>query len=164
MVIIVMGVSGSGKSTIGRALAEAMEGQFFDGDDFHPAANIAKMRAGHALTDADRLPWLQRLRQLIVEQEGNSKPSVIACSALRESYRKILDDNGRDRQIKYVFLDGSFELIKARMDARSGHFMPESLLRSQFDTLEVPSNAIRVDISQPLSEVVSQILRILGLR
>ena len=159
MVVIIMGVSCSGKSTIGNMLAEASKGKFYDGDDFHPAANIEKMKAGQALDDADRLPWLQRLRDLIIEEEQKPSPVFIACSALKLSYRHILDDNEHDVNLKFVYLKGSFELIQERMHARKGHFMPESLLRSQFDTLELPDSAIVTDISKPTEVVVADVLK-----
>ena len=158
MVVIVMGVSGSGKSTIGNMLAEATGGDFFDGDDFHPPANIAKMHAGHPLTDEDRIPWLNRLRELIVTQEKKKTPSFIACSALKDTYRTILCNKGQDPLVEYVFLQGSFELIKKRIDARKDHFMPESLLRSQFDTLQAPDGAIIADMSKPAEAVVAYLL------
>lgn len=156
-----MGVSGSGKSTIGEQLATATGGTFFDGDDFHPPANVAKMHAGIPLDDADRLPWLQRLRQLIEEQATKPAPSVIACSALKRTYREILAPGG-DPRVHFVYLQGSFELIAARLHARHGHFMPESLLRSQFDALEVPQDALTVDITPPPEAIVTELRGKLG--
>jgi gluconokinase len=156
-----MGVSGSGKSTIGEQLATVTGGTFFDGDDFHPPANVAKMHAGIPLDDADRLPWLQRLRQLIEEQATKPAPSVIACSALKRTYRDILAPGG-DPRVRFVYLQGSFELIAARLHARHGHFMPESLLRSQFDALEVPQDALTVDIAQSPEAIVTELREKLG--
>jgi len=161
MVIILMGVSGSGKSTIGEHFAQATGGSFYDGDDFHPQANIDKMHAGIPLNDDDRLPWLKRLRELIVEREQQSSPTVIACSALKTSYRDILDPH--DECVKFVFLKGSFELISKRLHERHGHFMPESLLRSQFDALELPKDAVTVDIDQTPEEIVTDMRAKLGL-
>ncbi|QYY36272.1 gluconokinase [Ruficoccus sp. ZRK36] len=161
MVIILMGVSGSGKTTIGEKLAAATGGTFFDGDDFHPEANIQKMHAGIPLTDEDRLPWLQRLRQLIEEQEPKDTPTFIACSALKLSYRHILDPD--DAQVRLVYLKGSFSLISERLHARHGHFMPESLLRSQFDALEQPDDCVVVDIDQTPDEIVTDLRDKLGL-
>ncbi|WOO41631.1 gluconokinase [Rubellicoccus peritrichatus] len=162
MIAIIMGVSGSGKSTIGEGLAEATGGEFFDGDDFHPQANIEKMHAGHPLTDEDRLPWLERLRQLIEDQEVKGKPTFIACSALKKSYRLILEGDG-DPAVKFVFLEGSFALIKERLDTRKGHFMPESLLQSQFDALQAPEDAITADISQTPDAIIKELGAKLGL-
>lgn len=156
-----MGVSGSGKSTIGVKLAAATGGEFFDGDDFHPQANIEKMHAGIPLTDEDRLPWLERLRQLIEEQEKKSSPTVIACSALKKTYRLILDPG--DTKVKIVFLQGSFSLIAERMENRKNHFMPESLLKSQFDALEQPEDAITADISQEPDVIVAELRGKLGI-
>lgn len=163
MIAIIMGVSGSGKSTIGEGLAEASGGEFFDGDDFHPQANIEKMHAGIPLNDEDRVPWLERLRQLIEEQEGKGVPTFIACSALKKSYRLILAPGG-DPAVKFVFLEGSFSLIKERLDARKGHFMPESLLKSQFDALQAPEDAITADISQTPDAIVHELMGKLGLK
>jgi len=162
MIAILMGVSGSGKTTIGQGCAKAVGGAFYDGDDFHPAANIAKMRAGHPLDDADRIPWLLRLRQLIEAQETKGIATFIACSALKKSYRSILAGK-EDRQVHFVFLKGSFSLIKERIEARHGHFMPESLLRSQFDALQIPENALTVDISKPPEAIIQDLLHQLNL-
>lgn len=162
MIAIIMGVSGSGKSTIGEKMAEATGGDFFDGDDFHPQANIDKMHAGHPLTDEDRIPWLQRLRQLIEEQKHKGVPTFIACSALKKTYRMILTGDG-DPAVKFVFLEGSFSLIQERIEARKGHFMAESLLRSQFDALQAPEGAVTVDISQSPDQIVNELKRHLHL-
>ncbi len=161
MVVIIMGVSGSGKSTIGEKIAEATGGEFFDGDDFHPEANVKKMHAGIPLDDADRLPWLKRLRQLIEEQEAKPTPTFIACSALKRSYRTLLDPN--DPKVVFVYLQGSFSLISERLHARHGHFMPESLLRSQFDALEIPDECVSVDIDQEPDAIVADLRQKLGL-
>lgn len=155
MIVILMGVSGSGKTTIGEKIAAATGGEFFDGDDFHPEANIKKMHAGIPLDDADRLPWLKRLRQLIEEQETKPAPTFIACSALKRSYRDILAPN--DPQVTLVYLKGSFSLISERLHARHGHFMPESLLRSQFDALEQPDDCVCVDIDQEPDAIVADL-------
>ncbi|MEM9227552.1 MAG: gluconokinase [Verrucomicrobiota bacterium] len=162
MVIIVMGVSGSGKSTVGSLLAKACSGSFYDGDDFHPEANIRKMHAGIALEDADRLPWLERLRALILEREQGTAPTVLACSALKTSYRDVLAPDA-DPRVQFVFLRGDFDLIRQRLEARQHHFMPESLLASQFGDLELPENALVVDISQTPEAIVEEILCRLGL-
>ena len=146
--IIVMGVSGSGKSTVGQLLAHQAGGKFYDGDDFHPPANVEKMASGTPLADEDRQSWLESLAQLITEKEGLV---VIACSALKEQYRKILA--GAD----FVFLKGDRSLIEARLEARENHYMPPSLLDSQFADLEVPKDALALDVSHPPEELISQI-------
>ncbi|MDA7901093.1 gluconokinase [bacterium] len=146
--IIVMGVSGSGKSTVGQLLANEAGGKFYDGDDFHPPENVAKMASGTPLTDKDRQSWLESLARLITEKEGLL---VIACSALKEQYRKILV--GAD----FVFLKGDRSLIEARLKARENHYMPPSLLDSQFADLEAPQHALALDVSHSPEELVGQI-------
>jgi carbohydrate kinase (thermoresistant glucokinase family) len=161
-VIIVMGVAGSGKTTIGKALADSLGWQFEDGDDFHSAANKAKMHSGHPLDDADRMPWLQTLADHIATW-ATSKPTVLACSALKESYRAILV--GERRDVAVVYLKADFETIAARLNARTGHFMNKGLLRSQFETLETPrgltaeghSPVIEVNADLPPAEIVEKI-------
>ncbi|MCS6245561.1 MAG: DUF2088 domain-containing protein [Opitutus sp.] len=153
MRIIVMGVSGCGKSSIAADLAKSLGGTFLDADDFHPAANKAKMAAGIPLNDEDRAPWLEQLRH-----ELASRPSVVlACSALKRRYRDVLRKAGN---IRFVYLDGSFELIERRMQARANHFMKPGMLRSQFDALEIPAadetDVIAVSIETPMATVVEQ--------
>lgn len=150
-----MGVSGSGKTTIGKLLAEKMKIPFFEGDDFHPMANKEKMKSGIALTDKDRKGWLTAINKS-AREEAMKKGAVFACSALKENYRKILAE--RIYTINWVFLDGSFSTIEKRMKARKNHFMPLSLLQSQFEILEIPSNAIRVNVSKRQEEIVAEIL------
>lgn len=154
-VFILMGVSGTGKSTIGQLLSHELDMPFFDGDDFHPEANIKKMVQGHPLNDIDRKGWLVTLNELA--HEHKSKGAIIACSALKESYRKLLD-KGMDGQLLFIHLEGSFELIKSRLDSRKEHFMTSSLLKSQFDTLEPPKDAISVSISLTPDEIIKQII------
>ncbi|WP_435105386.1 gluconokinase [Arhodomonas sp. AD133] len=163
-VIVVMGVSGSGKSHIGRAIAERLGASFHDGDDYHPDDNVQKMRAGTPLTDDDRMHWLDRLNALAREVLDEGEQTVIACSALRRAYRERLA--GGDPRVMFVFLDGSFETIRERLCGREDHFFPESLLRSQFDTLEPPTadEAIRVDIDAPAERVVETALHALDAR
>ena len=160
--IVVMGVSGCGKSSVGAALSQALGIPYRDGDDLHPAVNVAKMRAGEALTDADRWPWLDRVAQEL----ARLAPVIVGCSALRRAYRDRIRA-GAGGPVLFVHLAGSREVIAARMAARSGHFMPASLLDSQFATLEPPGPdeaAITVDIAQPLDRLVAEILRRLELR
>lgn len=156
--IIVMGVSGCGKSTIARYLAELLDVPFLDGDELHPHANIALMSAGKPLTDADREPWLSAVRDYAIDAVSNGTDCVIACSALKRSYRDLLNKAGA---VFYVFLDGSRELIASRMHAREGHFMPADLLDSQFSALESPireNNVVTVDVA-PAPRAVAQAAR-----
>jgi gluconokinase len=160
---IVMGVSGSGKTTIARALAERTCGVFLDADDFHPPANREKMAAGIPLTDADRLPWLDALNAALRQSTFTSaRPIFLACSALRETYRQRLS-TGFD-SVRFIYLKGSAELIRARISAREAHFMPASLLDSQLATLEVPGNAIIANIDAPIAVIVEQLIAAIGLR
>jgi gluconokinase len=156
LAIVVMGVSGSGKTSVGRALAAALGCAFYEGDDYHPPANVRKMAAGQPLTDADRKPWLAALHGLLLAETTKGVSLVLACSALKESYRKQLE--GGKLSLRYVFLKGDYDLIVGRMHQRLGHYMPESLLQSQFDTLEEPANAIVVDVTKPVDEIVRNIL------
>ncbi len=153
---IVMGVSGSGKTTLGRALAERLGWEFYDADDFHPPANIAKMAAGIPLKDADRAPWLDALHDLIAACLKEKRPAVLACSALKERYRQRLLDGNPGVQI--IYLKGSYDLIRQRMEQRSGHYMKPAMLQSQFETLEEPRDALTLDCSLPVEELVKQVL------
>ena len=156
MIILVMGVSGSGKTTIGEKLAESLGYKFADADDFHPQENIEKMRNGIALSDKDRLPWLQKMQDVIKKHLLENSNIVITCSALKASYRQMLLIN--HESVKLVYLKGSFELIHKRLKERLNHFMSEKLLKSQFEILEEPLEAIKVDISRPLEDIVQEIL------
>jgi len=156
VIVVVMGVSGCGKSTVGKLLAERLGCRFLDADEFHPPANVAKMAAGTPLTDADRLPWLQNLNAKLRED----RDTVLACSALKASYRLILAQGFDD--CRFVHLRGSIELIRSRLTDRRHRFMPASLLESQFATLEPPQGAIEVDIAQPPERCVEAILAALG--
>ena len=152
-VIVLMGVSGSGKTTVGKLLADALGARFVDADDYHPIENKQKMQSGLALDDSDRLPWLKRLNALCLElREGHL---VLACSALKASYRPILEENN---PISWVFLSGSFNQIRERLESRSGHYMPPSLLSSQFNDLEPPEEALIVAIDQTPEQQVKYIL------
>ncbi len=159
MVIIIMGVSGSGKTTIGQMLAESLHWEFQDADSFHSADNIEKMRHGIPLNDVDRIPWLQSLQIAISNWLQENKNVVLACSALKASYRQylVLSSN-----VKLVYLYGSFELIKDRLQKRQNHFMSAELLTSQFESLEEQDNVIRVDISQSPQVIVQDIKNCLG--
>ena len=136
MIVILMGVAGSGKTTVGRLLASALGWRFYEGDDFHPRANIDKMQRGIPLTDDDRWPWLQALRQVIDACQAQGTSAVMACSALKQTYRDYLM-HGCD-EVKLVYLKGSYALLYQRLAQRRGHFMPAGLLTSQFATLEEP--------------------------
>lgn len=150
-----MGVTGCGKTTVGTLLAENLGWAFHDADDFHPAANVAKMKSGVALTDADRWPWLERLNALLLEAERQGKNVVLACSALKQVYRDRLARNCA--AIRFVFLDGDMELMRARLDARKGHYMNPKLLASQFAILERPEDALRLDAAESAAELVRSI-------
>ncbi len=161
MVILIMGVSGSGKTTIGEGLALELNWEFKDADEFHPAANIEKMRQGIPLNDDDRRPWLQALRQAIDEALQTNANLILACSALKAAYRQVLGEPSD--QVKFIYLKGSFELIEQRLKQRHGHYMKSNLLRTQFDALEEPNDAIVVEIDQPSSAIVQQIKNCLHL-
>jgi gluconokinase len=157
--LVVMGVSGSGKSTIADRLAARLGWRYEDGDRFHPPANVAKMSAGHPLTDEDRWPWLQAIADEIDRLSAAGQRAVIACSALKRAYRDILV-HGRD-DVRIVFLNGTQDLIADRLAARKGHFMPPDLLASQFKTLEPPQpdeRPITVSIDAPVETIVDDIV------
>ncbi len=160
MIILLMGVTGAGKTTVGRALAEQLHWRFADADDFHSAANIAKMRAGIPLTDADRAPWLQSLHEAIAAWIHSGRNVVLACSALKASYRDILLVSP---EVKLVYLRAGMALIAARVAARSGSYMNPQLVPSQFETLVEPQNAIVIDASATVEESVAQIRGALGI-
>ncbi|OKH43735.1 gluconate kinase [Calothrix sp. HK-06] len=155
MIILMMGVSGSGKTTIGKALAKSLGWEFSDADLYHSTANIEKMSHGIPLTDIDRFTWLQTLHQMMNQWLDAHKNVVLACSALKESYRQMLFVNCE--QVKLIYLKGSFALIADRLEHRSNHFMKKEMLKSQFDVLEEPQNSIQVDISKPLKDIVQEI-------
>ena len=157
--LVVMGVSGSGKSTVADRLAARLGWRYEDGDSFHPASNVAKMSAGQPLTDEDRRPWLQAIADEIDRLSAAGERAVIACSALKRAYRGVLV-HGRD-DVRVVFLDGTQDLIAARLAARKGHFMPPGLLASQFKTLERPQadeRPIIVSIDAPVEQIVDDIV------
>ena len=153
--IVVMGVSGCGKSTVGRALAQRLGWRFADGDDFHPPANVEKMRAGVPLDDTDRAPWLARLNAMLRESVAAGRPVVLACSALRQRYRDALAEGMSG--LRFVHLSGSAELIGDRLAARRHRYMPAALLASQFATLEPPADALTLDVAEPVDALVEAI-------
>lgn len=157
MIFIIMGVSGSGKTTVGLEVASRLGYEFSDADDFHSAANKAKMASGMPLNDDDRAPWLQALHSAIESWQRTTTGHVLACSALKDSYRVALGAGHPDR--KFIYLKGSFELIQSRLEHRAGHFFNPALLRSQFDALEDPKDAIIVDAAKSVDEQVNEILR-----
>jgi gluconokinase len=159
-IIIVMGVSGAGKTTVGRQLAEALGWEFLDGDDFHPPANVARMARGEPLTDADRDPWLDRLQAFIAQRLAAGEPAVLAASALKRDYRRRLHTG--DRRVALVFLRGDYDLIQSRLGRRRDHYMPPALLKSQFATLEPPEDALAIDIAQTPAAIVREIRAALG--
>jgi carbohydrate kinase (thermoresistant glucokinase family) len=160
--LVLMGVSGSGKSTVAGVLAGQLGWDLAEGDDMHPAANVAKMAAGHPLDDNDRWPWLDQVATWIRAHTDAGRPGVITCSALRRSYRDVL----RGEQVVFVLLAGEFQQIKSRLTVRHGHYMPVDLLRSQFDTLEPlgpDEHALTVDIGASPAELAEQIIERLRL-
>lgn len=161
-IVVVMGVSGSGKSLIGAILARELGGIFEDADDFHPAANKEKMSRGFPLTEEDRAPWYDVLQMRVREMSRSAKYYVLACSALRNSFRNQLRTQTRAGEVVFVYLKGSRSLIASRIRARQGHFMPDSLLDSQFAALEEPEDAIVVDVARKPGEIVVEIIQILS--
>ena len=154
---IVMGVSGSGKTSVGKSLAKHLGWDFYDADDFHPPENVAKMAKTIPLTDSDRAPWLAALHELISSSLARNLPGVLACSALKERYRqKLLEGNDG---VGLIYLKGSYDLIWSRMSARKDHYMKPHMLQSQFETLEEPANALTVDITSSVNEIVKVILQ-----
>jgi carbohydrate kinase (thermoresistant glucokinase family) len=160
IIAVVMGVSGSGKTTVAVRLAKALHCQFREGDDFHPPSNVEKMRGGTPLTDADRLPWLRKIAAQIDDWRSHGESGVLTCSALKRAYREIIIGDRKD--VVLVYLRGSRELIHQRMVARHKHFMPVALLDSQFAALEEPADDERpvvADVSGSPDEIVAEILR-----
>ena len=157
MVIIIFGVSGAGKTTVGKLLARDLHWRFIEADDFHPAANIEKMRSGHPLTDNDRWPWLEQLRQQIERSLSARENAVLACSALKRAYRDRLHVSD---EIKFVFLRGDYALVQKQLRSRHGHFMNATLLQSQFDALDEPEsdeNVVTIELGRRPEEIVERI-------
>jgi carbohydrate kinase (thermoresistant glucokinase family) len=164
VVLVLMGVSGCGKTTVAQILARRLQWPFEEGDALHPAANVAKMAAGHALTDEDRAPWLAKVADWVDARLDAGQSGVITCSALKRSYRELIDRRGE--AVEFVYLHGPRELIAARLATRQGHFMPASLLDSQFATLEEPAPdepAIRVEIGAAPEIIAAEVIAALGL-
>lgn len=159
MVIVIIGVSGSGKTTIGSLLAQTLGWRFLEGDDFHLAASTAKMHQGVALTDADRWPWLAALREQIQDLLKRREQAVLTCSALKRSYRDLLRLDG----VQFVYLKGDYELIRQRLEGRKGHFFDARLLANQFETLEEPHRALVVDAAASPEALASEIVQRLNL-
>ena len=164
VVLVLMGVSGCGKTTVAEIIAQRLRWPFEEGDALHPPANVAKMHAGHPLDDADRAPWLARVADWVDARLDAGESGVITCSALKRKYRELIARRGRD--IEFVYLHGSRELIASRLAGRQGHFMPSSLLDTQFATLEEPGPdepAIRVEIGDAPEVIAAEIIDALGL-
>lgn len=154
MILILMGVVGSGKTTVGIQLAKKLGWQFADGDDFHPQVNVEKISHGIALTDSDRAPWLAALRAAIDKWNSERRNVVLACSALKRSYRNQLQAAG----VQFIYLKGDYDLIAARLHFRHGHFATESILKSQLADLEEPDDAITIDVGKSPGEIVAEIV------
>ena len=160
---ILMGVSSTGKTSVGTEVVHRLGIKLIDGDDLHPRANIIKMSEGHPLNDEDRAPWLERIRDAAFSLEHKSEVGIIVCSALKEKYRDQIRDGNSN--VKFLFLHGSYDVILERMRQRKGHYMKESMLKSQFETLEVPGadepDVIPIDINAPFGEVVERCIQAL---
>lgn len=161
MIVIVMGVTGVGKTTVGELLAARTGWSFYDADAYHSAANVEKMRSGIPLTDDDRWPWLDRLNALLREAEGKRESAILACSALKQRYRDRLQNGLTD--VRWIYLSGSVELISSRLQARKGHYMNPKLLASQFEALEPPKDAVRIDVDATPAELAERVAKRLEL-
>ena len=161
MIIVVMGVTGAGKTTVGRLLARELGWEFADGDDFHPESNVEKMRRGIPLNEDDRLPWLERLRAYITDREAEGRDLVLACSALKRDYRKMLGEGSAG--VKFVYLKGGAAQIAERLRERRGHFADEKILAGQFADLEEPDGAVVADIGGSPEEIVKEVREKLGI-
>ena len=160
MIIVVMGVSGTGKSTLGQALAEHLGWRFIEADDFHPAENVAKMRSGQALDDDDRAPWLNAVNDHLRQIAKRNEDAVLACSALKQSHRRLLADGVDD--LNFVHLHGDADLVERRLKQRRAHFMPAKLLGTQLAALEPPDDALALSIALPTMQQVSRVIAVLS--
>lgn len=164
MIVLLMGPAGSGKTTVGELLAEQLSWEFADGDDFHPSANIEKMSRGIGLTDEDRIPWLESIHEKLLQWLAQRRNIVLACSALKRSYRTLLGFGSNAKDLKLVYLQGSYDLLLERLRSRRGHYANEQLLATQLADLEEPGDeALAVDAVKSPKEIVSEIRRRLGL-
>lgn len=154
-----MGVAGSGKTTVGKKLAESLRCPFYEGDDFHPSSNIEKMKKGIALTDEDREPWLRFLSEKMEMWRKQNPMFVLACSALKSKYRRILETNGK---MRWVYLKGNYDLVFQRLSEREGHYFPAQLLHSQFQDLEEPGEALTLDIAESVDKIIEIVRNQLG--
>lgn len=159
MIIIIAGVSGCGKTTVGTKVAERLKIDYFEADDFHPQSNIDKMAAGHPLNDHDRMPWLKAINRKIKSCQGQNMSAVFTCSALKEMYRDLIEEN-LSAPVSWFFLQGSFETITERMKSRTDHFFKPEMLQSQFDALEAPARGIIINMETALDEQVNQICKL----
>ena len=155
MIFIVMGVSGSGKTTVGKAVSNKFGWKYYEGDEYHPAENVEKMKNWIPLNDEDRLPWLLSLRKVVEEAISKRENIVISCSALKEAYRKILKVS---EEVKFIYLKGSYDLIRKRMEERIPHFFKPEMLKSQFDVLKEPQQAIEIDISKSSESIIGDLI------
>ncbi len=155
MIFIVMGVSGSGKTTVAKAVSNKFGWKYYEGDEYHPAENVEKMKNWIPLNDEDRLPWLLSLRKVIEEAISKRENIVISCSALKEAYRKILKVS---EEVKFIYLKGSYDLIRKRMEERIPHFFKPEMLKSQFDVLKEPQQAIEIDISKSSESIIGDLI------
>jgi gluconokinase len=162
VIVVLMGVAGSGKTTVGRLLSDQLAWTFVEGDDFHPPANVETMRRGEPLTDADRVPWLRALRRRIDELAAAGRSAVVACSALKQAYRDVLA-SGRS-EVRFVWLTAPPGVIRDRLEHRTGHYMPPVLLESQLETLERPAGVPVIDVTPPPEQVAAAIRQRLGLQ
>ena len=157
MIVLLIGPAGSGKTTVGKLLAAQLSWEFADGDGFHPPANIEKMSRGIPLTDEDRIPWLRSIREAMLQWQAQGKNAVMACSALKRSYRDLLGIHPNSKNIKLVYLKGSYNLLLERLHSRTGHYMKEQMLASQLADLEEPTDALTIDVAKSPGQIASEI-------